>query len=759
MFKASSIIAGVLSLTLATSSAALAVSVSGISTTEFNEGNDKASIFYNPLAVSAVNLTLPQTSFDTLNNNTSTTVYQHASVSITSADGHVDSFADIGVRIKGQATRTNLYGKAPLKLKFDAFVPGQKYMGLTRMTLNSMVQDPSFVHEDTIYRLFRAMGVIAPRTTYSWVTLNGNDFGLYMNVESVDSQMLKRWVSAKHLYSSNCYGADITFNRSWCYDTNYGDADRSDLQAAINVSQYDGDQWWTEVNKIADMTEVINLMATDIYTSNWDGYTDVVQNNYYMVFDNDGKLRIIPWGEDGAFPSDPSAQSFWDGIGPAFRNWGSERSIMLRKCIAYAPCKLLLTKAEVAVKLKADGMNLPGFKNKVASLINTAYISHETRADSNVQDAINNQNWLDAFFPARNQSLTDYLKTRAPDAPELSLTGSPYVGRTLTANGSTYDYTATLSYQWLRDGQVIPNQTASTYQISLADDSHLISCLLSSNKTGYTSATTVSTPMLIASMKAPNASITGDAAVGGLLTAGPQNSDSTQVAYKWLRAGKAISGATGNTYSSVPADLGKSITVMTTVVQVGYPKNITTSSAVTIAAGTLNTPTLSVSGTSVMSQTQTANLVADTDIKVAYQWLRDGNPISSASRYQYTLKADDINHNVSVRVTLNKTGYKTLIVTSSATKALPATLTNTPIPLIGGVAKVGKSVIATPGAWDSGVKLAYQWLRNGIAINGATTHSYKLTQDDVGKTLTVSVTGTKPGFSSITQISSGVTGN
>jgi len=751
MFKPGWLVAAVATFTLFTSAAAYAVPVSGISTTDYNEGTDTAAPFFNPLAVSAVNLTLPQASVDALNNNPYTSVYQRASVTITAADGKVTSLSNIGVRIKGQATRTNLYGKAPLKLKFDAFVSGQKFMGLTRMTLNSMVQDPSFIHEDTIYRLFRAMNVIAPRTTYSWVTLNGADFGLYMNVESVDNQMLKRWVTAKHLYSSNCYGADITPWRSGCYDTNYGDSDRSDLQAAINVSQYDGAQWWTEVNKVADMTEVINLMATDIYTSNWDGYTDVVQNNYFMVFDNSGKLRIIPWGEDGAFPQDPSAQGYWDGVGPAFRNWGSERSVMLRKCVAYDLCKTLLTKAEVAVKLKADQMNLPAFKNKVAAVINNAYISQETRANRNVNDAINNQNWLDYFFTYRNQSLADYLKLRAPEAPEVSISGTPLVGKALTATGSTFDFTSTIGYQWLRDSQPILNQNQSTYTLTFADDTHLISCLVTTNKTGFSPASTTTPALRVSSSRAPSASIVGNPAVGSTLVAKPEIDDITQVTYKWFRDGRSIAGATSGSYTPIAADLGKAITVTTTVSQAGFPKNITTSSPVVITVGRLSTPTISIDGNGLMATSLVSTVTADPGVKIAYQWLRDGVIINSASRSLYTIKADDTQHLISLKVTLSKLGYTTLIASSSSITASQGTIFSTPTPLIGGVATVGKTIIATPGSWDSGVKLTYQWLRNGVLIQGATSKSYKLSSADLGKAITVGATGTKAGYASVTK--------
>jgi spore coat protein CotH len=274
-------------------SATAAQPVSGISTTVYNEGTDAAAVFYNPVVVSNVDLTMPQATIDALNADPNASTYRTADVKITTADGVITTLTNIGVRLKGQATRRliNNYDKAPMKLKFDAFVAGQKFMGLTRMTLNSMVQDPSFIREDTSYRIYRAMGLVAPRTTYSWVTVNNADFGLYMNVEAIDGQMLKRWLNPVHVYSSNCYLADLTLSQSWCYDTNYGDTNRADLNAAIAVSVYDGATWWTEVNKIADMTSVINLMATDIYTSNWDGYTDVVQNNYYIVFDDTAKLK------------------------------------------------------------------------------------------------------------------------------------------------------------------------------------------------------------------------------------------------------------------------------------------------------------------------------------------------------------------------------------------------------------------------------------------------------------------------------------
>ncbi|WP_157073111.1 ExeM/NucH family extracellular endonuclease [Kribbia dieselivorans] len=83
----------------------------------------------------------------------------------------------------------------------------------------------------------------------------------------------------------------------------------------------------------------------------------------------------------------------------------------------------------------------------------------------------------------------------------------------------------------------------------------------------------------------------------------------------------------------------------------------------------------------------------------------------------------------------------------------PAPLTSTPTPTITGTAKVGTTLRAVPGTWDDGVKLTYQWKRNGVAIAGATKTWYKLGAADAGKRITVTVTGTKTGYVTVAKTS------
>ena len=77
-----------------------------------------------------------------------------------------------------------------------------------------------------------------------------------------------------------------------------------------------------------------------------------------------------------------------------------------------------------------------------------------------------------------------------------------------------------------------------------------------------------------------------------------------------------------------------------------------------------------------------------------------------------------------------------------------------PVPTIAGTAKVGSVLTAAPGTWGPApVTLTYQWYRTGVAITGATAATYTLTSADLGKTMTVKVTGSKSGFTTAAKTS------
>ena len=77
-------------------------------------------------------------------------------------------------------------------------------------------------------------------------------------------------------------------------------------------------------------------------------------------------------------------------------------------------------------------------------------------------------------------------------------------------------------------------------------------------------------------------------------------------------------------------------------------------------------------------------------------------------------------------------------------------------PTVKGIAKKGALVEGKPGSWDTGVTLKYQWLRNGVAIPGATKSKYLVTTADSKSTLKLRVEASKIGFRTTQSESVGV---
>ncbi|HEY0902813.1 MAG TPA: Ig-like domain repeat protein [Marmoricola sp.] len=137
------------------------------------------------------------------------------------------------------------------------------------------------------------------------------------------------------------------------------------------------------------------------------------------------------------------------------------------------------------------------------------------------------------------------------------------------------------------------------------------------------------------------------------------------------------------------------------------------------------------------------------DVKTTYQWLRNGQPIDGKTGTQYLLTKDDVDQSISARAIGKKDGMADGVSTSNAlTGQLGDALVATRQPTIGGTPAVGRTLTVDPGSWGTGETptYTYQWRRDASDIAGATAATHVVTTDDVGHTLTVVVTATRPGY-------------
>ena len=258
--------------------------------------------------------------------------------------------------------------------------------------------------------------------------------------------------------------------------------------------------------------------------------------------------------------------------------------------------------------------------------------------------------------------------------------------------------------------------------------------------------------------------ITGTATAGSTLTVNPGvwAPQPVTLTYQWNRNAVPISGATKATYVPVSADGGTTITVTVTGKRTEYAPASRTSSGKTVGQPLLTLmPTPTISGATTVGSTLTANSGTwDSGVTLSYQWKKNGGTyISGATSKTYVLKASDAGATLTVSVTGTKSGYSPATKTSATTAAITngAVITG-PTPTITGTAAVGQKLTAVPGTWTPApVTLAYQWKRGGAAISGATASTYSLVAADSGAAITVTVTGTKTGYTAVTKTSAAVT--
>jgi len=151
---------------------------------------------FQPEGIAQIQVGLPDESRESL--ESAPREYAPATFRVDGSDGETFGPVPTEIRLKGSASFRNLDGKPAFKLKF---AKANRPWGLKKMTLNSMVQDPSKVHETMAYEVFRAMDVPASRTGYANLTINGDPYGLYLNLETLDDQSMDlRFDSTRHLY-------------------------------------------------------------------------------------------------------------------------------------------------------------------------------------------------------------------------------------------------------------------------------------------------------------------------------------------------------------------------------------------------------------------------------------------------------------------------------------------------------------------------------------------------------------------------------
>jgi hypothetical protein len=514
---------------IACAAACLAVAVAPAVAAE--PTGDPPATMYEPTTVDVIHLALSQAEEEKLDSDPET--YVKGTFSLAETDGTPGGEGpssmpmNVEVRLKGQlGSKRTLAQKAAFKLKFKKT---ERFLGLKKMTLNNMVQDPSEIHETLAYKAFRSMDVAAPRTGYAYVYLNGVDYGLHLNVETPDDVALeKRFGPFQHLYEGD-YGADVETGSAvtpaevevaaekFEIDEGIEEAEvegekfRADLEALIVAVNSPGPgAFSTRVAAFADLKEMTRMWAVEKYIGHWDGYSglegELLPNNYYLFSDLAGQFQMLPWGTD---------QTWSVHLG-----FSGDAGILFDKCLADQSCATMYRRSLRETQVAIDGDELASLASSTATLLKPWEALEQGNGDRHgvsqpeIAGAVQG---VREFIASRPAELANYLDGQpAPEpAANLALTLAP--ASTIADGASTTTATATVT-----DAEGNP-VSGDEVAFSSSDGSDRIGAVTAHIDGVYTaqitSSTAVGTPTVTAVDTSVSPGATGTAVLAQ--TAGP----------------------------------------------------------------------------------------------------------------------------------------------------------------------------------------------------------------------------------------------
>lgn len=244
-----------------------------------------------------ISINMGEDNLQSLNSSASEEVYYPAEVNVAGYE-----FGAAGIKARGNTVwvsgrDSNRYS---FKLNFGKFEEGEELEGLDQLCLNNISYDPSYMREYLALEAFRMLGEDVPLATYAKVTVNGEYLGLYLAVEAVDDSYLNRAYGNNDgsLYKAE-KDADLTEYAPALFDLQNGDDESMENIGELVHALQTGEG----IEDILNVSSALRYLAVCSALANTDSYLGKDAENYYL-YDNGGRLSVIPWSLSLSFGTD-----------------------------------------------------------------------------------------------------------------------------------------------------------------------------------------------------------------------------------------------------------------------------------------------------------------------------------------------------------------------------------------------------------------------------------------------------------------------
>jgi len=216
------------------------------------------------------------------------------------------------------------------------------------------------MHERIAYRIYREAGVPAARCNHAQLVINGDDYGLYANVEAVHKRMIARWFEDTE--GSMWELADSDFREGYIstFEHEMGEDDRTSIEAVAEaLDQSDPDDAIEEVGEHMDLDAFFRFWGASAYTAHLDGYpySDPGDDAHIYLDPTSGLLHWLPHGVDETFTHSDD----WVEYGLS--------GLLGETCIDSDPCRERFREAVLDTLDVAEGMDIEGYYDEVLDQI------------------------------------------------------------------------------------------------------------------------------------------------------------------------------------------------------------------------------------------------------------------------------------------------------------------------------------------------------------------------------------------------------
>src|ERR1035441_7480996 len=281
--------------------------------------------------------------------------------------------------------------------------------------------------------------------------------------------------------------------------------------------------------------------------------------------------------------------------------------------------------------------------------------------------------------------------------------------------------TAPLSYQWLKNGTVVPGATSASYTTpptTTGDDGSQFDVVVSNSVLAISSNTVLLTVISAPAIVTQPTSQTVNA--GQTATFVVVASGTAPLSYQWQKNGTVVPGATSASYTTPPTTTGDDGSQFDVVVS----NSVLAISSNTVLLTVISAPAIVTQPTSQTvnaGQTATFVVVASGTAPLSYQWQKNGTVVPGATSASYTTPPtttgdDGSQFDVVVSNSVLAISSNTVLLTVISAPAIVTQPTSQTV----NAGQTATFVVVASGT----APLSYQWQKNGTVVPGATSASY-----------------------------------